>query len=333
METTKNKIKFNFTDWLISSAMTFVFYEVLWDILVIHAWNIDSLWVYTFDFLYCGLFVATSMILGQLLALPRFTRTFTLSRQLVLALVVLAFNLILAYLFEYTYEVIIPFDTQGQYDGGIYLFCFIATMLTSTHNARRYYYIIVNQQEQLLSLKKQVLKSKLDPHFVFNSLSVLTELIHVNQDQAEHYCICLSRIYRNVLSSIDKEYEPVTDAIENIKDYVELQQYRVEGSISLNIKGVDTPMDEYLFPLSLQNIVENAIKHNTPHRGTCLWISITKENNELVVTNNIISDSSHNQSFGIGLKTLFMQYEMENQPQPKITYSDHVFEIRIPILN
>ena len=324
---------FKVKEWFISSVLTFTIYELLWNILIIHTWRTIDWGIYFFDLIYCSLFVALSMWLGNLFNKFQYFKVFTLQRQLYLCILIFMLNMMLAFLFEFSYEIIILADTEEQYHGGIYLFCFIASMLTFVHNIGRYYNIISEQREQLFLLKKQIIKNKLDPHFVFNSLSVLTELIHIDPKRAEKYTTHFSRIYRHILYNIDKEYASLSESLECVKDYVSLQQSRVEGIINLDIKDFIVKEDDMLYPLALLTLIENAIKHNTPYnKGSILSITIRRENNELQISNNINTDTNCYRSFGIGIQSLSEQYKIENKPQPKIAVKDGIYEVRIAIL-
>ncbi|MCQ2771399.1 MAG: histidine kinase [Clostridia bacterium] len=176
------------------------------------------------------------------------------------------------------------------------------------------------------------MKNKLDPHFVFNSLSVLTELIHQEPKLAEEYCVRFSRLYRHLLVSFDKDYISINESLMFVQEYVKLQQYRMEGKIELDIRCFANTLEEYLFPLSLQTLVENSIKHNIPSVGEVLRITITRDENYMIVTNNIIGEPSTPLSFGIGLQTLYLQYKMNNLPEPSIEHNMEMFEVRIMIL-
>lgn len=319
-------------DWFLSSVLTFITYEILWNILVLHTYNKPDWGTYSFDMIYCGIFVAISLSLGKLFYKFRYFKSFTLLRQIVLHTIILTSNIVLAYLFEFCYDKLIPADTEELYHDGIYLFCFIATMSTAAHNISYYFTIISKQQNQLSALNRQVLKNKLDPHFVFNSLSVLTELIYQEPKQAEEYCIRFARFYRHILMCIDNDYISVHESLKFVQEYVTLQQYRTEGRIELNISSFTTTTNEYLFPLALQTLVENSIKHNMPHIDEVLRITIARDENYLTVTNNVIEGTLPTHSFGIGLQTLCMQYKMENLPEPNIKHNKELFEVQILIL-
>lgn len=255
----------------------------------------------------------------------------TLRRQMVLCVLILAVNLVLAYLFENAYAQIYPESSEYENYAGIYLFCFIATLLTTTNNVVHYCQLILEQREQLVKLRKQMFKNKLDPHFVFNSLSVLTELIHQEPTKAEKYSIQFSRLYRHLLADIDRDYISVNESLEFVQEYVKLQQYRMDGKIELNVNSFAINTDEYLFPLALQTLVENAIKHNEPAKGEVLRIAIERDGNKLVVTNNVIGNTNPTPLFGIGLQTLYQQYKMEKLPEPHIKYNMELFEVRMLI--
>lgn len=122
------------------------------------------------------------------------------------------------------------------------------------------------------------LKNQLDPHFLFNSLNVLSSLIDENPNQAQRFTASMSKIYRYVLEQKDKELVTVAEEIEFAKTYCNLLKTRFEDSVSFEFKVNETDLKSYVVPLSLQLLLENCIKHNFATSTKPLHIKIYSEN-------------------------------------------------------
>src|SRR5690606_30613241 len=108
----------------------------------------------------------------------------------------------------------------------------------------------------------ETLKNQLDPHFLFNSLNVLSSLIDENPRQAQTFTASMSKIYRYVLEQKDKELVTVEDEIEFAKTYCELLKTRFEDSVDFIFDVKKEDYQKYVVPLALQLLLENCIKHN-----------------------------------------------------------------------
>jgi len=143
-----------------------------------------------------------------------------------------------------------------------------------------------NLREENLQYKYQNLKSQVNPHFLFNSLNTLSELIYEDAEKADQYIQELSKIYRYILENEEIDIVPLNKEIDFIIQYFKIQKIRDNDKILLEI---DVPnAGEYkVIPVSLQILVENALKHNARSKNLPLKIGITRDNNYIVVSNNI----------------------------------------------
>lgn len=132
----------------------------------------------------------------------------------------------------------------------------------------------------------ETLKNQLDPHFLFNSLNVLSSLIEENPKKAQEFTVALSKIYRYVLDQKDKNLISVEEELNFAKLYVSLLKMRFEDAIIINFQTDIDINDFRIVPLSLQLLLENAIKHNIISDQKPLQINIFKEENYLVVQNS-----------------------------------------------
>jgi len=182
------------------------------------------------------------------------------------------------------------------------------------------------------SAKYQSLKSQLDPHFLFNSLNVLTSLIGENPKQAEKFTTKLAKIYRYVLEQKDKDLISVEGELEFAKNYMELLKMRFEEAIIFKILPETSNIEHKIVPLALQLLLENAVKHNVITSDKPLQINIYEENNYLVITNNLNPTSSSEKSTRIGIKNIEERYSLLSDKKLIITKENNLFIAKIPLL-
>ncbi len=179
----------------------------------------------------------------------------------------------------------------------------------------------------------QSLKNQLNPHFLFNSLNALSNLVYENADASAAFIRKLSRIYRYVLEVQEDEIVALTAEVTFAENYLALQKIRFEDSLEYTIRITETNGSGYLPPLSLQLLLENAMKHNEASRAHPLKISIFRENDLLTVQNNYRPRNIPNEeSTGIGLDNICKRYEiLGNRPVEIIPDGTH-FTVKLPIL-
>ncbi len=187
--------------------------------------------------------------------------------------------------------------------------------------------------EQLKTQNEQIrfesLKAQLDPHFLFNNLNVLVSLIDENPVKAEKFTLKLSDIYQYVLSQKDKKLVPLKDEIDFAGKYLELLKMRYEDGLTYSLPKMIP--EGNIPPLSLQLLLENAIKHNKISGQTPLKIDISVQSNRLVVTNNLNPKQMPDTSFQIGLKSLDERYKLLNS-QIEIIQTKDSFTVKLPII-
>lgn len=176
------------------------------------------------------------------------------------------------------------------------------------------------------------LKNQLDPHFLFNSLNVLSSLIDENPNQAQHFTASMSKIYRYVLEQKDKELVTVEEEIEFAKTYCNLLKTRFEDSVNFEFNVNENDKKNYVVPLSLQLLLENCIKHNFATSQKPLNISIFTNNGYLLIENNLQAREQVKESAGIGLSNIVQRYSLLTKQNVFIEKSDEFFRVKIPIL-
>lgn len=182
------------------------------------------------------------------------------------------------------------------------------------------------------SAKFDALKNQLDPHFLFNSLNVLTSLIEEDPHQAQKFTTSLSKVYRYVLEQKNKDLVSVDEELQFAKTYIRLLKMRFEGSIIFNVPESASDPEAKIIPLSLQLLLENAVKHNIVSPNKPLHIMVVEKNNMLVVSNNLQEKQVVKKSSGVGLRNIHQRYNMLTDRKVKINKTAADFSIELPML-
>ncbi len=180
--------------------------------------------------------------------------------------------------------------------------------------------------------KFESLKSQIDPHFLFNSLNVLTSLIGENPNKAEKFTTKLSKIYRYVLEQRNKDLVPIFEELNFAKTYMELLSMRFEDAVKFNIPQSVSNSELKIVPLSLQLLLENAVKHNVVSSSKPLVINIYEFENYLVVENNINPKEAIGKSTKVGLDNITDRYQLITDRSVKIQNNNKTFKVSLPLL-
>ena len=178
----------------------------------------------------------------------------------------------------------------------------------------------------------QTLKDQLNPHFLFNSFNILSNLVYENPDTAAKFIRQLSKIYRYVLEVQQEKIVKLSSELEFAENFLSLQKIRFEEGLQYEIK-VASKTDFYLPPLSLQMLLENAIKHNIASMANPLHIEILVKGSQLIVKNNLqLKSSLSEESTGIGLSNIRKRYELLNNELVLIDEANGFFVVKLPLL-
>ncbi len=187
-------------------------------------------------------------------------------------------------------------------------------------------------QKEYAQVRLQALKSQVNPHFLFNSLSVLSSLVHVDAELSEKFIIHLSKAYRYILDQKELELVSLEDELQFLDAYFFLLQIRFDKKVQLH-KKIDTHLKEYkLPPLTLQLLVENAVKHNKMSISEPLVIEVKAEGDRLNVSNNVSLREQHEASTGIGLENIKKRYAMVTDKKVTIEKNEQLFSVTIPLI-
>ncbi|RKS02004.1 MULTISPECIES: 2TM domain-containing protein [unclassified Flavobacterium] len=231
-------------------------------------------------------------------------------------------------------------DFLSQETFSNYLVAFILTFIVTLAFHAFYFYKAyaenkVKEQKVIAgtaSAQFESLKNQIDPHFLFNSLNVLSSLIEENPDNAQRFTTSLSKIYRYVLEQKDKELVSVDEELAFAKTYMNLLKMRFENSINYELPPEFGNPEAKVVPLSLQLLLENTIKHNVASEQKPLNIKIYIENNYLIVENNLQKKEVLQDRKGVGLQNIVNRYALISARKVLVDQTETVFKVKIPIL-
>jgi two-component system, LytTR family, sensor kinase len=186
-------------------------------------------------------------------------------------------------------------------------------------------------QRKALELQLEALKNQVNPHFLFNSLNTLATLIHKDPDMAVNLIMQLSDSFRYLLEQKDKKVVEWRVEKQFVENYMSLQVMRFSGNIHMQIE-ISANQDFYVVPLSVQMLVENAIKHNVITSDEPLQIFLYIENNFLVVRNNLKVKSTLVSSGNVGLENIRLQYEILTGRKVEVYKEDGFFTVKLPMI-
>lgn len=184
--------------------------------------------------------------------------------------------------------------------------------------------------EEKLKFQYKTLKSQVNPHFLFNSLNTLSELVYNDAHKADNYIQKLSKIYRYILEHENTEFVPLNMELSFTQEYFDLQKERSKGGITLT-SSIENG-DYQILPVSLQLLVENAIKHNSASTVQPLSIDIKQTGNALEVSNNLQPRDTLEESTQSGLKNLEDRISLIMNEKLKIIKSNKEFIVQLPIV-
>ncbi len=185
-------------------------------------------------------------------------------------------------------------------------------------------------EKEKIASQFEALKSQINPHFLFNSFNTLVTIIEENPKLAVEYVEILADFYRTILQFRDREIISLEEEIEMVKNYHFLLQKRFGESFRLNIRVNGEPV--YVAPLTLQLLVENAVKHNVISKDRPLIVDITLKNGELVVRNNLQKKTQPARSTHFGLQSLNTRYLILTNRGLNIRETDSYFEVGVPVI-
>jgi LytS/YehU family sensor histidine kinase len=243
------------------------------------------------------------------------------------------------YLSEYT-------ESNIQMLKGLYAYSTIATFFSCVYSLSHYSnsYISVKEEKQRLELalmeeKEKALQAQLmslklqiNPHFIFNNHNILEELISKDPLTAKKFLQSMSSFYRYIIGNIESDTIQIGKEIEFIEAYIQLLKIRYGESVIINISNELRETNGLIPPVSLQILIENAIKHNSRSISSPLQITINKKDEYIVVSNRLQPLLSAPISTGIGHQNLMKRYELLSKKRIIINIRDNSYNVYLPII-
>ncbi len=195
-------------------------------------------------------------------------------------------------------------------------------------------YKVASEQfkQESIEAKFQNLKNQINPHFLFNSFNTLSNLIEEDAEKAVGFVHELSDVYRYVLNSRDKDWTSFAEEMELVNSFVYMLKVRFEDKLTFNIDVDQSKNDLYLPPVSLQLLIENAIKHNEISSDRPLTISISTDGDMVIVSNNKQLRKSADSSTGIGLNNIRERYSLLSDQDIEVIDSKTEFTVKLPLI-
>ncbi len=261
-----------------------------------------------------------------------------LLRLVVGVVAMVVYTLSSVYFLIFFFRYVLAFDV-GEDMGGMLQSTVVITLLITMFMTSRAFFFNWRQsavdaerlKRESIKAQYESLKNQVNPHFLFNSLNVLTNLVYEDQERAVRFIKQLSEVYRYVLDTRDKEIVPIQQEITFVDSYLFLQRIRFGEKL---VAQVEVPEEDgFVAPLALQLLVENAIKHNEVSAECPLHIRVRREADFLVVSNTLQRKSVIPEpSSGLGLENLKNRYAFLSDTPVAIIETAQQFVVKVPIL-
>ena len=191
----------------------------------------------------------------------------------------------------------------------------------------------LQSERKQLELQFEALKSQISPHYLFNSLNTISSLIFKDTPSAEQFVRRLAQTYQYILSTQHKPYVSLREEVEFVQSYYYLLRIRFQQQLTVDINLPQGIMGSRIPPLTLQMLVENAVKHNNLTSDKKLFIYITAQDNTYLKVINTKTENHLNvSSFKVGLENIRKRYQFFTEKQIEVR-DDERFQVSLPVLH
>ncbi|KFF02850.1 sensor histidine kinase [Chryseobacterium luteum] len=193
---------------------------------------------------------------------------------------------------------------------------------------------LINEQlhTAYLQAQLQLLQEQLNPHFLFNTLSSLSAIVREDPRLAQTYILHLSKVFRYTLVHSGNELVSLEKELQHLESYIQLVKMRLENTFQIQIKANERILGKQILHLSLQPLVENAVKHNRATISDPLMVDIYEENEWLIIRNNLQLTISETEGTGLGLANLNERYKLQAHHEIEIHQTKEYFMVKLPLL-
>jgi two-component system, LytTR family, sensor kinase len=295
------------------------------------------IYLFIFSLLYLGIVKLVRKKLDQ------YTNHSTIFSKYVWLFVVSAFlSVTLSLSLSIAIESLIFGKSHRQYDY-VVTWLFYLTFFASVGNSYiSYLYLVdLNQARENLHLARKaqaeaqlrLLQQKVDPHFLFNNLNVLSSLVERNPAAASEFVTHFTRLYRYVLQHLDAEIVPLDEELTFARNYIYLVEQRFGLAYCFEVSlGAEQAREHMIIPTALQGLIENAIKHNEGSARLPLPIKIAMDGDYLTVSNQLRPKSAASDSAGTGLENLQARYRLLTDKPVEVSREAESFAVKVPLL-
>jgi sensor histidine kinase YesM len=179
------------------------------------------------------------------------------------------------------------------------------------------------------------LRGQLDPHFLFNNLNTLAALIEPENEPAQHFVEQLADVYRYVLLSQGQSTVPLAEELAFVHTYLALHKVRFRDNLQVEINICPAALARHVAPLSVQLLVENALKHNVASREQPLHLRLLAPTPDFLIVENCLRPRNAGLApgTGMGLANIHHRYELLHAPHPvTVQATNGKFVVQLPLL-
>lgn len=189
---------------------------------------------------------------------------------------------------------------------------------------------LAEAEKEKIRYQYEMLKAQINPHFLFNSLNVLSSLAYQDAEKTNLFVKKLSSVYRYLLLTNERPTVTLREELSFLDSYIFLEQIRFGEALSIEISGVEKATDKMVIPVSLQLLVENALKHNITTTQNPLAVRVEIDNGGITVTNGLQLRNTVDKN-GMGLDNLRKQYSLYDK-EIEIRQTDAEFIVKVPFV-
>lgn len=212
------------------------------------------------------------------------------------------------------------------------LFLVIVEMIVSLEEQNKLAIQLAHIEKEQLNSKYSALKEQLDHHFLFNNLSVLSSLIYEDVEKADLFIQDFSSIYRYVLQINQRNLVSVKEELDFIDNYLNLFKFRFEHGFDFKVSVDEKTKKLQIPPLTLQVLVENAVKHNIVSCENPLMLHIEGKSNELQISNNLQKKKEKENSTKTGQSNLIKKYKLLKCNSPIFKIENNKYIAIVPLI-
>lgn len=187
-------------------------------------------------------------------------------------------------------------------------------------------------KRESLDAQLNALKTQVNPHFLFNNLNTLASIIPEDPAKGVAFVQQLSKVYRHILEVRDETSISLREELDVLKAYVFLLKTRFGDNLDVQIRVPEEKLKQRIAPLSLQILMENAIKHNIVSSSRPLNIDVFTQNGSLLVSNNLQVKNQANEGTGIGLENIRNRYKLLGKRDVEVTNNGDSFTVSVPLI-